>query len=328
MSKEIMRALLDTVESYQTVFLFRHTRMDGDCAGASKGLKEILRASYPDKTVLLVDAQQSDFLAFLGPDDSPAPDEAYRDALAIVVDTADRERISNKKYALCREIIKIDHHIEVDVYGDLNWVEPERSSACEMIAALYWENRDRLIMTRQAATYVYLGMVTDSGRFRFSGVNGETMRLAGMLLDQGIDTETLYAQLYLHSYETLKFRAYVYDRMERTENGVAYIFVSREMQRAYGLNFEAASNVIAYLENIRGCLCWLAFIETEPPEEGIRVRLRSRFMTVNEIANLHHGGGHANASGATVYSREEMQALIREADEAVKAFKKNNTGWM
>ena len=328
MNKEMMRAILDTIEAYPTIFLFRHARMDGDCAGASKGLKEMFRASYPDKTVLLVDAQQSDFLAFLGPDDDPVPDEAYQDALAIVVDTADRERISNQKYALCREIIKIDHHIEMDVYGDLNWVEPERSAVCEMIAELYWENRDRLVMTREAATYIYLGMVTDSGRFRYGGVNGDTLRLAGMLLDQGIDTETLYANLYLHSYETLKFRACVYERMERTEHGVAYIYVSREMQRTFGLNFEAASNVISYLENIRGCLCWLAFIETDPPEEGIRVRLRSRFMTVDKIANLHHGGGHANASGATVYSREEMQALIREADEAARNYKETNTGWM
>lgn len=328
MNREMTRTIVDTIEAYPTIFLFRHARMDGDCAGASKGLKEMLRASYPDKTVLLVDAQQSDFLAFLGPDDDPVPDEAYRDALAIVVDTADRERISNQKYALCREIIKIDHHIEMDVYGDLNWVEPERSAVCEMIAELYWENRDRLVMTREAATYIYLGMVTDSGRFRYGGVNGDTLRLAGMLLDQGIDTETLYANLYLHSYETLKFRACVYERMERTEHGVAYIYVSREMQRRFGLNFESASNVISYLENIRGCLCWLAFIETDPPEEGIRVRLRSRFMTVDKIANLHHGGGHANASGATVYSREEMQALIREADEAARDYKETNTGWM
>ena len=328
MNREMTRTIVDTIEAYPTIFLFRHARMDGDCAGASKGLKEMLRASYPDKTVLLVDAQQSDFLAFLGPDDDPVPDEAYQDALAIVVDTADRERISNQKYALCREIIKIDHHIEMDVYGDLNWVEPERSAVCEMIAELYWENRDRLVMTREAATYIYLGMVTDSGRFRYGGVNGDTLRLAGMLLDQGIDTETLYANLYLHSYETLKFRACVYERMERTEHGVAYIYVSREMQRRFGLNFESASNVISYLENIRGCLCWLAFIETDPPEEGIRVRLRSRFMTVDKIANLHHGGGHANASGATVYSREEMQALIREADEAARDYKETNTGRM
>ena len=328
MNEEIMRAILEKIKAFPRIMLFRHMRMDGDCAGASKGMKALIQATWPEKEVLLVDGQHSDFLAFLGPEDAEVPDEAYREALGIVVDTSTRERISNQKFSLCKELIKIDHHIEMDVYGTLNWVEPERSSTCEMVAAFYQMFREELTLTAQAATYIFMGMVTDSGRFRFSGVNGDTMRLAGLMLEAGVDTETLYANLYLHNYETLKFRAYVYERMERTENGVAYIFVSKEMQEKFGLNTEAASNVISFLENIRGCLCWLAFIEMDKPQDGIRVRLRSRFMTINQVAENHHGGGHAMAAGATVYSKGEMDVLIRQADAAAKAYKESHTGWM
>ena len=328
MSEDILRTILEKIKAYPRILLFRHIRMDGDCAGASKGMKELIKATWPDKDVRLIDSQKSDFLSFLGEDDAEAPDEFYRDALGIVVDTATHDRISNQKYALCKEIVKIDHHIDMDAYGGLNWVEPERSSACEMVAAFYQRFCDELTLTAQAATYIFMGMVTDSGRFRFSGVNGDTMRLAGLMLDKGVDAETLYANLYLHSYDSLKFRAYVYERMERTENGVAYIFVSKEMQEKFGLNTEAASNVISFLENIRGCLCWLAFIEMDTPREGIRVRLRSRFMTINQVAENHHGGGHAMAAGATVYSKGEMDVLIRQADAAAKAYKESHTGWM
>ncbi|MBO6093289.1 MAG: bifunctional oligoribonuclease/PAP phosphatase NrnA, partial [Oscillospiraceae bacterium] len=230
MNEQVMKAIFEKIKSYQRIMLFRHIRMDGDCVGASKGMKELIQATYPEKEVLLIDEQTSDFLSFFGPNDLPVPDEMYQDALAIIVDTSDRGRISNPKYTLCKEKIKIDHHIEADVYGDLNWVEPERSSACEMIAAFYWQFRDELRMTEQAATYIFMGMVTDSGRFRFSGVNGDTMRRDGLLLDHGVDTETLYANLYLHDYNSLKFRAYVYERMERTQKGVASIYVTREMQ--------------------------------------------------------------------------------------------------
>lgn len=328
MNEEIMRTILEKIKEYATIMLFRHIRMDGDCVGASKGLKELIKATWPEKEVLLVDAQVSDALSFLGPEDADVPDETYKKALGIVVDTSVRDRISNQNFSLCKEILKIDHHIETDAYGTINWVEPERSSACEMIAAFYGAFHDELTLTAQAATYIFMGMVTDSGRFRFSGVNGDTMRLAGLMLDAGVDTETLYANLYLHSYESLKFRAYVYEHMERTENGVAYIFVSKEMQQKFGLNTEAASNVISFLENIRGCLCWLAFIEMDNPRDGIRVRLRSRFMTINQVAENHHGGGHAMAAGATVYSEGEMNVLIRQADAAAKAYKENHTGWM
>ena len=328
MNEEIKRAIFEKIKAYHRIMLFRHIRMDGDCVGASKGLKELIRATFPDKEVLLVDAQHSDFLAFLGPDEDAVPDETYRDALAIVVDTSEKSRISNPKYALCREIIKIDHHIETDPYGHLNWVEEERSSACEMIADFYASFRNEWVLTKEAASFIFLGMVTDSGRFRFSGVTGETMRLAGLMLDAGIDTETLYANLYLQDYEAMKFKAYVYEHMERTENGVAYIDVTQDMRKQFGLNLEAASSVINYLENIRGCLCWLAFIESDDPQEGIRVRLRSRFMTVNQVAEKHHGGGHACAAGATVYSLEEMVSLIREMDEAAGKYKETHEGWL
>ena len=328
MNNEMAKAIAGKIRDYDTVMLFRHIRMDGDCVGATKGLREILRLTYPEKTVLIVDSQTSEYLAFLGNDDLPVDDDVYRKALGIVIDTADRARISNQKYALCRELIKIDHHIEADAYGDLSWVEEERPSACEMIAALYEANRDEWKLSQQAATYIYLGMVTDTGRFRFGGVNGETMRLAAMLLDQGIDTETLYAQLYLKDYESLKFRAYVYEHMARTPSGAAYIYVDLKMQQEFGLSFEAACNVINYLEGIRDCLCWLAFIESDRAEDGIRVRLRSRFMTINHLAERHHGGGHACASGATVYSHEEADQLVREADQAVKEYKEQHTGWL
>ena len=328
MNEDIKRAIWEKIKAYPRIMLFRHIRMDGDCVGASKGLKEMIRATFPDKEVLLVDEQHSDFLAFLGPDEDAVPDETYRDALAIVVDTSEKSRISNPKYALCREIIKINHHIETDSYGHLNWVEEERSSACEMIADFYASFRNEWVLTKEAASFIFLGMVTDSGRFRFSGVTGETMRLAGLMLDAGIDTETLYANLYLQDYEAMKFKAYVYEHMERTESGVAYIDVTQDMRKQFGLNLEAASSVINYLENIRGCLCWLAFIESDDPQEGIRVRLRSRFMTVNQVAEKHHGGGHACAAGATVYSQEEMVSLIREMDEATGKYKETHEGWL
>lgn len=328
MNEAIKRAILEKIRAYQRIMLFRHIRMDGDCMGASKGLKEMIKATFPDKEVLLVDGQHSDYLAFLGEDDGPVPDETYRDALAIVVDTSNRDRISNPKFALCREVIKIDHHIETDPYGDLNWVEEERSAACEMIADLYVSFRDQWVLTPQAAYYLYLGMVTDSGRFRFSSVTGDCMRLAGEMLDAGVDTERLYAQLYLMDYEAVKFKAFVYEHMERTENGVAFIHVTGDMRRQFGLSLETASSVVSYLENIKGCLCWLAFIDSDDPKEGTRVRLRSRFMTINQVAERHHGGGHACAAGATVYSREEMLALIQEADEEAKKYKENHEGWL
>jgi len=325
MNYDKMRTVLNKIKEYDRILIFRHLRLDGDCVGATKGMQAILKLSFPEKEVLIADDQHSDFLAFMGEDCVDIPDEAYADALGIVLDTATADRVSNQKFRLCKELVKIDHHIPIDDYAGYIWVEEKRSSTCEMVAYFYQTFQNELKIDKEAAAYLYTGMVTDSGRFQFRSVDGDTMRLAGMLLDQGVDTDTLYANLYLRDYHELKFKAHVYEHMKVTENGVAYIYVSREMKEQFGLTNESASAVVSYLENIRGCLCWIAFIETD---ENIRVRLRSRFVPINPIAEHYRGGGHACASGATVYSREEVEALLREADGYIKKYKETHEGWL
>lgn len=335
MSMEIMTQIYEKLKAYDRILLFRHIRVDGDCVGATKGLKDIIQQTWPQKEVLIIDDERSAYLAFLGPDDISDDDmplgytryenALYEDALGVVIDVASPDRVSNQKFVLCREVIKIDHHIDRDHFGDISWVEEERSSACEMIAAFYEMFRDRLKISTHGAACIYTGMVTDSGRFMYEGVKGDTMRLAGLMLDQGIDTQTLYAHLYMKDFGALKFAAWVYEHMQITKNGVAYIYVDEATRLKFGLSHEEASNAVSHLSGIRGCLCWMAFLETA---ENIRVRLRSRFMTINELAEKYNGGGHACASGATVYTRQQMDELIRDADEASKKYKENNEGWL
>lgn len=328
MNFEVKQQILKKIQENDKIMIFRHIRNDGDCVGASKGLKEIILATWPEKQVLLIDQDKSEYLAFLGADDEEVEDAIYAASLGIVVDTASEKRISNPKYTLCKDLIKIDHHIPLETYGSLAWVEEARSSCCEMIVDFYETFREELVLTPQAATYLYTGMVTDSGRFRYEGVTGDTLRLAGALLDKGIDTDTLFAQLYLEDYSYLKFKAQLYERMEITPNGVAYIYLDRDMQRQFGLTLEQASASIGALDAIRGCLSWLAFIETGDETGAIRVRLRSRFVAINTIAEKYHGGGHACASGATVYSRQEADALIRDMDAHIKEYKETHDGWL
>ena len=323
-----MQAILAKIKEYDRILIFRHFRNDGDCVGASMGLREILRASFPEKEVYVIDDEKSEFLAFLGECDTEIADELYAEALGIVVDTGNTKRISNKKFALCKEIVKIDHHIPVEDYGTVNWVEEDISSACELIVKFYDTFRDELKLPQSAARFLYTGMVTDTGRFKYDSVNGDTMRRAGILLDAGVDTENIFANLYLEEFAHLKFKAHVYKSMKITENGVAWIYVSRTMQEKFDLNMESASSVVGMLDTIKGSLCWLAFIESGDEDGSIRVRLRSRYMTINTLAEQYRGGGHACAAGATVYNRREVNAMVRKADAMLKEYKESHEGWL
>ena len=125
-----MQTILGKIEEYDKIILFRHFRPDGDATGSTKGFCRILKLTYPEKKIYLQNSDYSDYLAFLVGEDEPLPDSEYADALGIVLDTATSKRISNKRFSLCRELIKIDHHIPVESYAPTEWVEEERREWC------------------------------------------------------------------------------------------------------------------------------------------------------------------------------------------------------
>lgn len=323
---EAKKAILERIRKYDRIVISRHSRPDGDAIGSTKGLCESLRLSFPSKDIRVINEDLSEHLSFLGGEDDPVDDAFYGSALAIVLDTATLDRISNKKALLAKEVIKIDHHIEVQPYGDVSWVEDGRSSVCEMVVDFIKTFEGELKCSKNIATLLFAGMVTDSGRFQFAETSGDTLRLAGYLLDFGIDTTTLYAHLYLEDFGFQKFKANVIENMDITPNGVAYTYISQEIQRKFSLSGEQASSSVGFMDKIKGSLIWMAFIENM--DGSTRVRLRSRFVTVNSLAEKYHGGGHAFASGATVYSTEEMKALVDDADKLLGDYKSNNGGWL
>lgn len=328
-----MKNIIKKIKEYNKIIITRHQRPDGDCVGASLGLREILKASFKDKEVKVLADDFAEGLNFIDYEDNNTcftnivyDENYYKDGLCIVVDTANTARISNKMYTFAKEIIKIDHHPNVEPYGVINWVEDERSSVCEMIAHFAKENREELVLTEKAAKLLFMGMVTDSGRFRFSSTSPETLKCAAYLLEKNLDLETLYANLYLKDYSSFKLQSEVYKKMKISKNGVAYIYIPRAMQDKYGLTPNEASLMVNSLDSIKGSLIWIAFIDNV--DGSIRVRLRSRFLDINDIAVNYNGGGHGRASGATVYNLKEMRKLINDCDKKLKKFKEENTGWL
>jgi phosphoesterase RecJ-like protein len=319
---EITARILEKIKKHEKIVIVRHRRPDGDALGASYGLREILRASFPGKTVVCVNSDSSEHLAFMGNEDAPVPEEDYPGYLAVALDTATEDRLANPYFASAGDRIRIDHHVDIRPYCECAWVEERRSSTCEMIAAFRAEFPDELVLNQRAAALLFCGMVTDSGRFRTRDVSGETLRLAGTLLDTGIDTETLFSQLNLDDFEAVAFKAFALGEIKRTGSGVAYLTVTSDVISRFGISQEDASASVSYMENIRGSIIWIAFIDN--PDGSIRVRLRSRFVPVNRLAEKYRGGGHECACGATLYERSEIGDLLSDADCLCAEFKSAN----
>ena len=112
----------------------------------------------------------------------------------------------------------------------------------------------------------------------------------------------------------------------KTENGVAHIFVDQELKDKFHLSNEAASACVGYMDSIKNVIAWIAFIDSG--DGSIRVRFRSRFVTISELAERYNGGGHACACGATLHSKAEVKALLADADKLLKEYKERNEGWL
>lgn len=319
---DIKETILNKIKEYNSIIIVRHFRPDGDCMGSAIGLREILRESYPEKHVYAVGKDKSDYLDFLGQSDEPLTEDVYKESLIIALDTATQNRISDDSYTLGKELIKIDHHINVEDYGSINYVREDFPACATIIMDFYDTFKDQLKINIMAAQALYIGVSTDTGRFKYSGVNGRVMKLAGDMIDLGIDIEKLYANLYIKDQISFKLQGYIYNHFKTTSNGVAYIYFSRRTQKRFGVNPSDASALVNTLDSIEGKLIWIIFVQQK--DGKIRARIRSRFVSIVEIAEQFNGGGHKQASGATVYNKKELKKLVNMADQILFNFKQEN----
>ncbi|ASA97680.1 MULTISPECIES: DHH family phosphoesterase [Anoxybacillus] len=306
--------IIDHIRQFDTIIIHRHVRPDPDAYGSQGGLAELIQASFPEKRVYTVGKDEPS-LEFLRKMDV-VPDEMYNDALVIVCDTANEERVCDQRYKLGKKIIKIDHHPNEDPYGDILWVDTNASSVSEMIYELYLIGKEHgLILTKEAARLIYAGIVGDTGRFLFPSTNPKTFKYASELVEYGFSFVDLYDQLYRTKLSIAHLSGYVLQNFELSEYGVAHIVLTKELLKQYDATPSEASQLVSVLGNIEGIKAWVFFVEED---DQIRVRLRSRGPIVNEVAKKYRGGGHPLAAGASIYSWEEVKRVLADLNEVCK----------
>jgi phosphoesterase RecJ-like protein len=296
-----------------------HIRPDGDCYGAGFGLKNIIKESFPEKDVYVV-GESAEYVDFVGTPDI-IEDDMFKDALSIVVDTASKDRVSDQRFNLAKYVIKIDHHIPIEEYGDLIYVDTTRPATAQIILEFYLQFQEELKLNMEAAKALYTGIVTDTGRFRFRSVTGDTFIAVAHLLNYGLDFVDILTRLSQKSESLMKLQGYVLLNFQKTENGVAYIKMTPDVIERFDVSLEEATSLVNELSTLEDCPVWILFAEYE--NNIVRARLRSKGPAINELANKYNGGGHAQACGANLGTWDKTEELLKDADELVKAYKGN-----
>lgn len=297
------------IEKYDTVIIHRHKNPDGDALGSQTGLKLILRENYPEKQVLSVGDGSARYGFIEGSASDDVPDDTYKNALAIILDTSASSLISDERYKLAAMTVRLDHHIFCEEIASLEITDTSYESCCGLVAAMAMECSWRV--PSLAAKALYTGMITDSGRFRYDSTSSQTFRVAAFLMEQKFSTADIYRNLYSDDFAFIRLRAQFVLKIEFCENKkVAYIYTPIDEAKSYPFDtFTISRGMVNVMGEIRGVDVWVNFTESE---EGVFAEIRSSVYDINPIAKKYGGGGHAKASGATLRSREEAMSMLAD----------------
>jgi len=298
MDKSI-KEIYKLIKRYDVITIYGHINPDCDSYGSTLGLRELIKDNFKNKKVYALGYGQEDLYERLSKHDT-VDDEVVKESLAIVCDCSELERVSDKRVFTAKEVCKIDHHIESSPFDHPKWVDVGSIAASQMIAsmaiALKWK------ISTLAAELLYLGICTDSGRFKYLPTNASTHAIVSMLYMHGINPKTIFDILYQSDERMVKYQATLITKFKKTKNNVIYCFADKDDYEQFGLTFDQVSKNVNVLGNIKGCPIWVLF--TRDPQKNIRVEFRSNGLDIHQVAVKYGGGGHKCASGARLVDSE------------------------
>ncbi|MBE0700185.1 MAG: bifunctional oligoribonuclease/PAP phosphatase NrnA [Acholeplasmataceae bacterium] len=316
----IKKRIYDKIKNYQRIIIHRHQRPDMDAIGSQYGLYLTLKENYPSKEIYVVgDINDMAYQAKMNDVDT----SLFSDALVIITDVSIKRLISDYRYELAKEKIIIDHHqndTDVD-HVSIFYKDPTYASASEMIVDFIKEFALRV--TPMAATYLYGGMVTDTGRFLYLNNASKTFELAAYITRFNPGIQEFYDYIYTETLQKRMTRN-LFTSFELTENNVAYRKNTNEIIAESGLEFQAISRgMVNQMAGIKEVPIWANF--TEDIENNVIVgEFRARGISIVDIAKKYDGGGHNLACGASLKDWQEVDLLIKDLDERAKKHGKNS----
>ncbi|MDQ5852054.1 MAG: bifunctional oligoribonuclease/PAP phosphatase NrnA [Chloroflexota bacterium] len=310
-------AIAQYVRGKRHILLITHVNPDGDAIGSLVGLGLALEA-LGHRITLLAPTSPPTFVANIPAvdrvqsftEDQNLPAEAD---LVVLVDTGDVRRIGRvwdgaQDYLLARPIMVVDHHHTNTGEGIVNFVDPRRSSTCELIYELLraWDFR----ITPEIATALLFGIVTDTQSFRTSNTTPSALRTAADLIELGGDQERIVHDVYRNiPFATARLMGHALLALQH-EGPIVWTHVSQAMHAASGAEDDASSEVTDYLASLGGFVVSVLFKERR--DGTIRVSLRSLpDVDVSAVAQKFGGGGHRQAAGCTVVAPlAQAEALV------------------
>ena len=295
-----MSRIEELLQGAKKVALSGHIRPDGDCVGSVMSVYQYIKKNMPEIEVkVFLETPSSVFGCIEGVEDidsSMETEEAF-DIFIAMDCTADRLGNAQSIFDRAKTKINIDHHVSNQGCGDINIVVPDASSTCEVVYDLL----DPQKLDVEIAKTIYIGMIHDTGVFKYSNTSPKTLQIAANLIAYGFDfpkiiDETFYEKTYV---QTLICAKAVSESVRFMDGKCIFSVVDKEMMQFFGVGPKDLDGVINQLRIVKGVECAIFMYQLDGME--YKVSLRSNgLVNVSVIASFFGGGGHVRAAGCTM----------------------------
>ncbi|MDR2166556.1 MAG: bifunctional oligoribonuclease/PAP phosphatase NrnA [Clostridiales bacterium] len=284
-------------QSGDNVVIATHHGPDGDAVGACFALAQALITSgiYPK---IILDKYNEKFDVVKGKafihhgDATELPCDLF-----IAVDCADFSRVHAPRTLFDRAkiTVNIDHHINNGNFARHNFVDTTAASTCEIIFNII---NMFVPINKYMAAALYMGMLTDTGGFRYSATTPKTMEIAGLLMSTGFDFGGIQREVIFSKSkaEVAAFTKALQNLKYCEDSGIAFSALTLDDMAQIGVKRTDLEGIVEYFLDIRGIEAAALFLERE--NGHVKVSLRSHAIDVSKVANRFDGGGHKFAAAA------------------------------
>ena len=309
--------VIEELKGAHVVGITGHIRPDGDCTGSTLALYNYSKKNMPDMDVSVYLEQPGEEFSYLSgySDIRNTLEEDKKFDVFIVLDCSSIDRIEPfaRGFENADKTICIDHHISNNSFADVNYVEPQSSSACEVLYTTFDEDK----VDKNVAECIYTGIIHDTGVFKYSCTSRRTMDIAGKMMEMGIDySDIIDNSFYKKSYiqNQILGRALL-ESVLFYDGRCIFSSVSIEEMNFYGVTGKELGGIIEQLRLTDGVEVAIFLYETDKDE--YKVSLRSKKMIdVARIATAFGGGGHVRAAGFS--TKGNVHSIVNKIGEMIE----------
>lgn len=298
----------ERIEKANTICILGHDNIDGDCVGSILATYNYIKNKFNDKKVVAYFEDEKKQFSILPNHDKAktCTNDATIYDLAIILDCGkeDRFKTFESYYTNAKSSINIDHHENNTINVDMKICNPKSIATCEILYDLF----DKKYIDINVATCLYIGIVTDSGSFRYKSTTKRTYEIAGELISYGFNfTKLLDTIIYDNTFNQRKTQALVFDRLKLLCKGkISYSYITEDEMSMLNVDKQDLSNMIVYLREIENI--WLAAFAYPVGKDIYKFSIRSKIDSIDvaKFCSMHDGGGHKLAAGCLYYGNIEV----------------------